>query len=68
MSIVRLKSKVKNNNVFFQNRLSNFTNPPMLTGDLYVEKNERVNGHLDISGNLSVRQNLIANNYYANGN
>ena len=49
MSIVRLKSKVKNNNVFFQNRLSNFTNPPMLTGDLYVEKNEVVNGDLDIS-------------------
>lgn len=38
-----------NDNVFFQNRLSNFTNPPMKTGDLYVEKNETVNSNLDIS-------------------
>jgi len=68
MSIVRLKSKVKNNNVFFQNRLSNFTNPPMLTGDLYVQKNEVVNGDLDISGNLTIGQNLTATNYYARGN
>jgi microcystin-dependent protein len=68
MSIVRLKSKVKNNDVFFQNRLANFTNPPVLTGDLYVEKNESVNGNLDISGNLTVGHNLTANNFYATGN
>ena len=68
MSIVRLKSRVKNNDVFFQNRLANFTNPPVLTGDLYVEKNESVNGNLDISGNLTVGNNLRANNFYATGN
>jgi hypothetical protein len=40
----------------------------MLTGDLYVEKNEVVNGDLDISGNLTIGQNLTATNYYARGN
>jgi microcystin-dependent protein len=68
MSIVRLKNKIKNHNIFLQNRLSNFTNPPMKTGDLYVENNEAVNGNLDISGNLTVKQNLFANSYYATGN
>ena len=68
MSIVRLKSKINNQNIFLQNRLSNFTNPPIKTGDLFVENNESVNGNLDISGNLTVRHNLTANNFYATGN
>ena len=68
MSIARTKSRVNNNNVFLQNRLTTFTNPPMRTGDLYVEKNESVSGNLDVSGNLTVGHNLTAKNFYATGN
>ena len=68
MSIVRLKSKLKNESVYLQNRLTRFTNPPMRTGDLYVEKNEVVYGDLDVCGNLTVGQNLTATNFYARGN
>ena len=63
MSIVRLKSRIQNTNVYLQNRLTNFTNPPMKTGNLYVEQNETISGNLDISGNLTVHHDLTANNY-----
>lgn len=68
MSIIRTKNRQINHNVFLQNRLTNFTNPPMHSGDLYVEKSETVGGDLDISGNLTVRRDLHAKSYYATGN
>ena len=68
MSFIRQKNRATNNNVFFQNRLTTFTNPPMKTGDLYVEKNEDISGNLVVHGNLTVGQNLTANNFYATGN
>jgi hypothetical protein len=52
---------------FLQNRLARFTEPPMRTGYLYVEKNEVIYGNLDICGNLTVDQDLTANNFYARG-
>jgi microcystin-dependent protein/cytoskeletal protein CcmA (bactofilin family) len=68
MSINRTKSRQINNSVLLQNRLTNFTNPPMRTGDLYVEKNETIGGDLDISGNLTIGRDLRVHNYYATGN
>ena len=68
MSIVRTRSRQINHNVLLQNRLTNFTNPPMHTGDLYVEKNETFGGDLDVSGNLTVHHDLRANSFYASGN
>ena len=68
MSINRTKSRQINHSVLLQNRLTNFTNPPMRTGDLYVEKDETVGGDLDVSGNLTVGRDLNANNFYARGN
>lgn len=68
MSVARTKSRQINNSVLLQNRLTNFTNPPMRTGDLYVEKNETVAGDLDVSGNLTVGRDLRATNFYASGN
>lgn len=62
MSFFRAKSRQTNRNAYLQNRLANFTNPPMRTGDLHVEKDETIGGDLDISGNLS------ANSFYATGN
>ena len=68
MSIARTKSRVTNHNVFLQNRLTTFTNPPIHTGDLYIEKDENVSGNLDVSGNITVHHNLTAHNFYATGN
>jgi microcystin-dependent protein len=68
MSLNRTKSKTTNNIVFFQNRLTTFTNPPIRTGNLYVENNENVLGNLDVSGNLTIMGNLTSNNYFAKGN
>jgi microcystin-dependent protein len=68
MSIARLKSKTQNKDIYFKNRLTNFTTPPVKTGDLYVEKNEDVGGNLEIVGNLTVDQNINANSFYATGN
>lgn len=68
MSIVRTKSRTTNHNVFLQNRLTTFTNLPMHTGDVHVEKDESVSGNLDVSGNLTVGHNLTAHNFYATGN
>jgi hypothetical protein len=33
MSIARLKSKTQNKDIYFKNRLTNFTTPPVKTGD-----------------------------------
>jgi len=52
----------------FQNRLTNFTSPPIHNGDLYVERNELIGGNLDVSGNLTVRKDIRAKNFYASGN
>ena len=68
MSINRTKSRANDSFVFFQNRLTTFTNPPVFTGNLYVEKNEFINGDLDVSGNLTVGKNLTANRFYAREN
>ena len=68
MSIFRQKNRKVNSGVFLQNRLATFTSPPMRTGDLYVEKNETIGGNLDVSGNLTVHQDLRAKNFYASGN
>lgn len=38
MSYIRIKNRTTNNNVYLQNRLTTFTNPPMKIGDLYVER------------------------------
>jgi len=63
MSYMRSQRRAINRNVYYENRLTNFTNPPIYTGDLYVEKNETVGGNLDVSGNLTIQQNLYANSY-----
>ena len=62
MSFIRAKSRQTNQNAYLQNRLANFTNPPMRTGDLHVERDETIGGDLDISGNLK------ATSFYATGN
>lgn len=62
------KSRATNSFVFFQNRLTTFTNPPIRTGDLNVENNETVSGNLDVSGNLTIKGNMSANNFYSTGN
>ena len=68
MSLNRTKSKTTNKCVFFQNRLTTFTNPPIRTGNLDVENNENVSGNLDVSGNLTIMGNLTSNNFFAKGN
>jgi microcystin-dependent protein len=74
MSVYRTKSRTSNKSratnsfVFFQNRLTTFTNPPIRTGDLYVKRNESVSGNLDVAGNLTVDGNMTANNFYSTGN
>lgn len=62
MSISRLRSKTQNRDVYYNNRLTVFTTPPIKTGDLYVENNESVGGNLEINKNIS------ANSFYAKGN
>jgi microcystin-dependent protein len=62
MSFRRIQSQTNNRNVYLENRLNNFTKPPMHEGDLYVERDEVV------YGNLSVGKDLRSNNFYATGN
>jgi microcystin-dependent protein len=62
MSIRRLQSRVLNQRTYLGNRFTNFTTPPIYTGDLIVERDETVNG------NLTIKKNLHANNFYASGN
>ena len=68
MSILRKRSQTINSLTYLDNRLTTFTNPPIRTGDLYVEKNETVGQNLDVSGNLTIGGDLRAKNYYASGN
>jgi microcystin-dependent protein len=68
MSFFRAQRRAINTNTYYDNRLSIFTNPPIRVGDLCVEKNETVGGNLDICGNLTVGQDLRAQNFYASGN
>jgi len=68
MSFRRRQSTVANRNVYLDNRLTTFTNPPIYTGDLYVERNETVAGNLDVSGNLTVEKDINAVNFRATGN
>jgi len=62
MSIRRLQSRIINQRTYLDNRLTNFTYPPVYTGDLIVERDETVNG------NLTIKKDLRSNNYYATGN
>ena len=68
MSFRRIQSTVGNRNVFIDNRLTTFTNPPIHEGDLCVPRNEYVGGNLDVSGNLTVDKDIRANSFYATGN
>lgn len=45
MSFRRIQSQTNNRNVYLENRLNNFTKPPMHEGDLYVEKNVYASGN-----------------------
>ena len=62
MSFRRIQSQTTNRNVYLENRLNNFTKPPMHEGDLYVERDATV------YGNLSVGKDLRCTNFYATGN
>jgi len=68
MSYIRRKNRAVNKNTYLDNRLTTFTNPIMKVGDVYVENNETVGRDLDVSGNLRVRGDLSATNFYATGN
>lgn len=68
MSILRKRSLTINAEVTYNNNLRNFTNPPISTGNLYVNRNQGVGNNLDICGNLTVGQNIKANSFYATGN
>ena len=68
MSYMRAKRFSVNNNVYYDNRLTTFTNLPMKIGDLRVEKNEYINGNLDVSRNVTIGGNLTATSFYATGN
>lgn len=68
MSYYRAKSRAVNNRVLLQNRLTNFTNPPMRIGDLYVERDEVVERDLYVRGNVTIDHDLRADNFYASGN
>lgn len=62
MSYKRAKSRAVNQNVYFENRLTTFTTPPVYTGDLIVERDETVRG------NLTIGHDLRATNFYSTGN
>ena len=68
MSFYRAKLRATDRNVYYDNRLTNFTNPPVYYGNLHVQNNETVGGNLDVCGNLSVGKDLSAYNFYARGN
>lgn len=66
MSYLRAKSRAINRNVYYDNRLTTFTNLPIRFGDLNVEKNEVVGNDLDVNGNIRIGGDLRAKSYYAN--
>lgn len=68
MSYFRAKLRATDRNVYLDNRLTNFTNPPIYYGDLVVQNNEWVGNNLDVSGDLTVGKDLHAKNFYASGN
>jgi len=68
MAYMRAQRRALNRNIQYDNRLTNFTNPPIHSGDLYVDKNQTIGGNLDVSGNLTIGQDLRARSYYATGN
>ena len=68
MSFWRAKLRAMDRNVYYDNQLTNFTNPPIYFGDLHVRNNETVGGDLDVCGNLHIGKDLYAKNFYASGN
>ena len=68
MSYLRAKRRAINSNVYLDNRLTFFTNPPIRTGDLHVQQSETIGKDLSIGGNLTIGGDLSANNFYASGN
>ena len=61
-SIFRVRSRAVNKETYFKDRVANFLTPPIRTGDLNVENNEVV------GGNLTIKKDLHATNFYATGN
>ena len=68
MSFWRAKLRATDRNVYYDNQLTNFTNPPIYYGDLHVRNNETVGGDLDVCGNLHVGKDLTATNLIATNN
>jgi microcystin-dependent protein len=64
MSYRRAQRRAINRNTLLDNRLTNFTNPPIHVGDLYIERNEFVGGNLTVSGDLSTVNFYSSGNYY----
>lgn len=62
MSFRRIQSRAINHNVYLENRLTNFVGTHVHYGDLIIERDELVNG------NLTVKHDLRAENFYASGN
>ena len=65
MSFRRAQNRSVNRNVYLDNRLTTFTNPPIYTGDLFVTRDETIGGNLSIGGNLTIGKDLRSNNFYA---
>lgn len=72
MSYLRAKSRAINRNVYYDNRLTTFTNLPIRSGNLFVEKNEtiaedlQIGGDVQIGGDLEIGGDLSAKNFYSN--
>ena len=72
---MRSKRMAINRQVLYDNRLTNFTTPPITTGDLYVKNNQNVStnltigkdlkigGGLNIAGDLNVGRNQTIGGY-----
>jgi microcystin-dependent protein/predicted acyltransferase (DUF342 family) len=73
--VYEVKRMAINRQVLYDNRLTNFTTPPITTGDLYVKNNQSVNtnltigkdlkigGGLNIAGDLNVGRNETVGGY-----
>ena len=61
MSFWRAKLRATDRNVYYDNQLTNFTNPPIYYGDLHVRNN------LTVGGNLYAKSMHVTDNYYVNG-
>lgn len=68
MSILRKNSFTVNAEVRYNNNLTNFTTPPISTGNLYITNNQGIGNDLDICGNMTVGENINAKSFYASGN